>query len=81
MQLMTGFGQVATESEVKKYFIEGKELSKKIVSNLSDLLLQSDTQPPSTWADTATDSTESPFTEINLQNLDKTINMTTTNLN
>ena len=63
MQLMTGFAQVATESEVKKYFIEGKELSKKIVSELSDLLLQSDIQPPSTWAGRATDSTESPFSD------------------
>jgi len=30
MQLLTGFAQVATEGEVKKYFIEGKELAKKI---------------------------------------------------
>jgi len=29
MQLMTGFAQVSTETEVKKYFIEGKELAKK----------------------------------------------------
>ena len=28
MQLLTGFAQVAKEDEVKKYFIEGKELSK-----------------------------------------------------
>jgi len=27
MQLTTGFAQVAHESEVKKFFIEGKELS------------------------------------------------------
>ena len=63
MQLMTGFAQVATESEVKKYFIEGKELSKKIVSELSDLLLQSDIQPPSTWAGRAMNSTKSPFSD------------------
>jgi len=30
MQLTTGFAQVANESEVKKYFIEAKELSKKL---------------------------------------------------
>jgi hypothetical protein len=63
MQLMTGFAQVAKENEVKKYFIEGKELSKKIISKLSDLLLQSDIQPPSTWAGRATDSTVSPFSD------------------
>ncbi|MGH4049808.1 MAG: DUF3231 family protein [Clostridium sp.] len=63
MQLMTGFAQAAKESEVKKYFIEGKELSKKIISKLSDLLLQSDIQPPSTWAGRATDSTMAPFSD------------------
>ena len=35
MQMMLGFAQVATESEVKKYFIEGKELAKKIITELS----------------------------------------------
>ena len=34
MQLITGFAQVANEPEVKKYFIRGKELSKKIVTDL-----------------------------------------------
>ena len=63
MQLMTGFAQVAKEKEVKKYFIEGKELSKKIISKLSDVLLQSDIQPPSTWAGRATDSTIAPFSD------------------
>ncbi|MCB2294391.1 DUF3231 family protein [Clostridium algoriphilum] len=63
MQLMTGFAQVAIDSEVKKYFIEGKELAKKIITKLSDILLQSDIQPPSTWAGKATDSTKSPFSD------------------
>jgi len=63
MQLMTGFAQVAKESNVKKYFIEGKELAKKIISILSDMLLQSDIQPPSTWAGRATDSTTTPFSD------------------
>jgi len=63
MQLMTGFAQVAKESDVKKYFIEGKELSKKIISRLSNVLLQSDIQPPSTWAGRATDSTVTPFSD------------------
>lgn len=63
MQLMTGFAQVATESEIKQYFIEGKELSKKNISKLSGVLSQSDIQPPSTWAGRATDSTETPFSD------------------
>ncbi|MDF2892423.1 MAG: hypothetical protein K0R80_2790 [Clostridia bacterium] len=63
MQLMTGFAQVAKKSDVKKYFIEGKELAKKNIAKLSDILLQSDIQPPSTWAGKATDSTNPPFTD------------------
>ncbi len=63
MQIMSGFAQVAKESEVREYFIEGKELAKKIVTNLSDLLLQSDIQPPSAWSGKATDSTQPPFSD------------------
>jgi hypothetical protein len=63
MQLMTGFAQVAKENEVKKYFIQGKELSKKIVTELSNIMMKSDIQPPSTWAGKATDSTNPPFTD------------------
>ncbi|MBU3182216.1 DUF3231 family protein [Clostridium psychrophilum] len=63
MQLMTGFSQVATDKDVKKYFLEGKELAKKIISKLSDVLLQSDIQPPSTWAGKATDSTTTPYSD------------------
>ena len=63
MQLTTGFAQVANESEVKKFFITGKELSKKIITNLTDIFLQSDIQPPSTWAGKATNSITPPFSD------------------
>ncbi|MCJ7691607.1 MAG: DUF3231 family protein, partial [Clostridiaceae bacterium] len=63
MQLLTGFAQVAKEKEVKKHFKEGKELSKKVITELSGMLLQSDIQPPSAWAGKATDSTEAPFSD------------------
>jgi len=63
MQLTTGFAQVAHESEVKRYFIEAKELSKKIITNLTDVFLQSDIQPPSTWAGKATTSIQPPFSD------------------
>ena len=63
VQLMAGFAQVATDSEVKKYFIEGKKLARKIVSQFSEMLLQSDIQPPSAWAGKATDSTTAPFSD------------------
>jgi len=63
MQLMTGFAQVAKENDVKTYFIEGKEISKNIITEISAVLLQSDIQPPSTWAGKATDSTKTPFSD------------------
>jgi len=63
MQLTTGFAQVAHESEVKRYFIEAKELSKKIITNLTDVFLQSDIQPPSTWAGKATTSIQPAFSD------------------
>lgn len=63
LQLMTGFAQAAKEKDVKDYFIEGKELTKKIISKMNDVFLQSDIQPPSTWAGKATTSTQSPFSD------------------
>ena len=63
MQLLTGFAQVAKESEVKKYFIRGKELAKKTIAELSNVLSQSDIQPPSTWVGKVTDSTSPPFSD------------------
>ena len=63
MQLLTGFAQVATEDEVKKYFIRGKELGKKVITEFSDVLLQSDIQSPSGWAGKATDSTAPTFSD------------------
>ncbi|MFX4261995.1 DUF3231 family protein [Pelotomaculum propionicicum] len=62
-QLMTGFAQGAKESEVRDYFIEGKELAKKIVSNITQIMQESDIQAPSTWAGRATDSTAPPFSD------------------
>jgi hypothetical protein len=63
MQLMTGFAQVASESEVKEYFMEGRKLTKKNIAILSKVLLDSDIQPPSTWAGKATESINAPFTD------------------
>jgi len=63
MQLITGFAQIATEIEVKEYFKEGKELTKKNIAELSKVLLDSDVQPPSTWAGKATDSNKPPFSD------------------
>ncbi|AGK53445.1 DUF3231 family protein [Bacillus sp. 1NLA3E] len=63
MQMITGFAQVANEPEVKKYFLKGKELAKKIVTDYSEVFLQSDIQPPATWGGKATDSKVAPFSD------------------
>ncbi|GAA3312693.1 hypothetical protein GCM10020331_001040 [Ectobacillus funiculus] len=65
MQLITGFAQVANEPEVKIFHKKEKELSKKIVTDYTQLFLQSDIQPPSTWGANATDSKVAPFFQIN----------------
>ena len=63
MQMMTGFAQVAKDKEVKKYFKKGNELSKKIVTDLSNTLLQSDIQPSTPWGGKATSSQVPPFSD------------------
>lgn len=63
LQLMTGFAQVAKEQEVRDYFFRGKELAKKIVSDMSALMLDSDIHAPATWTGKATDSTIPPFSD------------------
>ncbi|MCJ7689237.1 MAG: DUF3231 family protein [Clostridiaceae bacterium] len=63
MKFLTGFAQVAKEIEVKKYLIEGKELLKKHIIELSNMLLQSDIELPSTRAGKVTDSTQAPFSD------------------
>ncbi|WP_257346821.1 DUF3231 family protein [Pseudalkalibacillus decolorationis] len=63
VKLMTGFAQVAKNSDAKKYFQRGKELAKKQISIMSDLLLETDIQAPSTWTGIVTDSTISPFSD------------------
>jgi hypothetical protein len=63
MQLTTGFAQVAKEKDVRDYFVKGKDLAKKIVTDMSKILMDSDIQPPTTWAGKATDSVTPPFSD------------------
>ncbi|AEI44592.1 DUF3231 family protein [Paenibacillus mucilaginosus] len=63
MQLMTGFAQGAAEPEVRMYFTKGKNLAKKIVQELSGVLMNSDVPAPAPWAGKATDATVSPFSD------------------
>ncbi|WP_409291180.1 DUF3231 family protein [Peribacillus sp. SCS-37] len=63
MQMIIGFAQAAKEPEVSKYFMEGAELSKSIIKELRDILLDSDIQVPGQAGGIPTRSTESPFSD------------------
>lgn len=63
IMLCTAFTQVANDIEVKKHFEIGRQLSKEIVEDLTDLLLESDIPVPATWDTFVTDSAESPFSD------------------
>jgi hypothetical protein len=63
INLLTGFAQVTADSEIKKYFIEGKEISKKIVKELSEILLEGDIKPSFSSVGRVTDSTKPPFSD------------------
>lgn len=63
LQLMTGFAQSAKEPEVKKYFVKGKELAKKIVHDMDEILIQSDVQLSASASGSATTSTIAPFSD------------------
>ncbi|MEI3612732.1 DUF3231 family protein [Pseudogracilibacillus sp. SO30301A] len=63
MKLMTGFAQVAKKKDIRKHFFRGKELFKTIITKASEILLDSDINPPSTPAGRVTDSTMSPFSD------------------
>ncbi|MBT2654204.1 DUF3231 family protein [Bacillus sp. ISL-18] len=63
MQLITGFAQCAKNKDVKKYFVKGKELAKKQIKVLTDILLDNDVQFSATSGSTVTTSTVAPFSE------------------
>lgn len=63
MQLMMGFAQVAHDKQVKKYFADGMDLSKKIETTLGEFLREEFIEPPATHAGKATNSTIAPFSD------------------
>jgi hypothetical protein len=63
MMICTAFSQVASDKDVKKYFLRGKEISKEIISICSKSLIDSEVQAPTTWDAEVTDSTVSPFSD------------------
>ncbi|MBQ6446197.1 MAG: DUF3231 family protein [Bacillus sp. (in: Bacteria)] len=62
-QLITGFAQVTKDPELKKFFTQGKELSKKIITKLSKKLMDDDIQIPLAWVGSPTVSTIAPFSD------------------
>lgn len=62
-QMMAGFAQVAEDPDVKKYLQRGKELAKNNVATMSNLLLESDLQAPTSSGGMVTDSTTPPFSD------------------
>ncbi|NOU86543.1 DUF3231 family protein [Paenibacillus sp. LMG 31460] len=63
MQLMIGFAQVANDTKVKEYFVEGMKLSKEVETTLGEYLRQDYIEPPATHAGKATNSTVAPFSD------------------
>ncbi|WP_322446532.1 DUF3231 family protein [Robertmurraya mangrovi] len=63
MQLITGFAQCAQNKEVKQYFLKGKELAKKQIKMMEELLLEDDIQLSATSGATVTTSTVPPFSD------------------
>ena len=63
LQLITGFAQCAKNEEVKKYFVKGKELAKKQIKVMTDILLESDVQLSAISGSTVTTSTVAPFSD------------------
>ncbi|WP_071394761.1 DUF3231 family protein [Bacillus tuaregi] len=63
MQLITGFAQCAENKEARKYFLKGKELAKKQVKMMEELLLEADVQLSAASGATVTSSTVPPFSD------------------
>ncbi|MFC7394036.1 DUF3231 family protein [Scopulibacillus cellulosilyticus] len=63
IQLITGFAQCAKNKEVKDYFVKGKEISKKIIKELEEKMLQSDISFSAASGNFVTNSTKSPFSD------------------
>jgi hypothetical protein len=63
MQLITGFAQCAQNKDAKQYFLKGKELAKKQVKMMEEVLREGDVQLSATSGATVTTSTVPPFSD------------------
>ncbi|PAF18458.1 hypothetical protein CHH61_23675, partial [Shouchella clausii] len=57
------FAQCAQNKEAKKYFLKGKELAKKQIKMMEEILLEGDVQFSATSGVTVTTSTVPPFSD------------------
>ncbi|MFT9597581.1 DUF3231 family protein, partial [Mesobacillus sp.] len=63
MQLITGFAQCAQNKEAKRFFLKGKELAKKQIGIMEEILRESDLQPSAALGGTVTTSIIPPFSD------------------
>jgi hypothetical protein len=61
--ITTGFGQVSKDKKVRECIFEGKDLSSKIVAELTSIFMEEGIPIPSTSESFVTDSTVAPFSE------------------
>ena len=61
--ISTAFGQSSKDKKISDFFFEGKELSTKLISELSELLTDEGIPIPSSSDSFVTDSTVAPFSE------------------
>ncbi|WP_419887850.1 DUF3231 family protein [Neobacillus niacini] len=63
MQMCSGFSKVTQDSELREYFLRGKNMCKHIVSSIHDVMEESEVPSASTWDQSVTDSTVAPFSD------------------
>jgi len=63
MQMITGFAQCAKNEDAKKYFLKGKSISKNILAEMGNILINDDIYAPATPGGNITTSTEAPFSD------------------
>ncbi|MBS4174908.1 DUF3231 family protein [Bacillus sp. FJAT-49736] len=74
--LLTGFIQIVKDEEIKKYLIKGKELTKKQIVFLNNILMKEDLPQVSMVNTEISTSTISPFSEKLILNLVTILNST-----
>jgi hypothetical protein len=63
MQMCSGFAQVTVDSELREYFLRGKNLCKHISGSIHDVLKESEVPTAITWDQGVTTSTVAPFSD------------------